>query len=145
MKEVYNIELVQFNENYHLELERRAVKTTQIYGSIKPPRGIFYLVWVDEDPVGMGGLYRNNYEIAEIKRMYIKPTYRGYGFGKKLVKLLIEEARFMNIKIIRLDTMKHMSTAHSLYRSFGFEERGPYSLRIKDELKPYYLFMELQL
>lgn len=53
-----------------------------------PPRGIIYIVFFDDKIAGMGGLKRNTADIAEIKRMYVKPDFRGKGLGKAIMNQL---------------------------------------------------------
>ncbi len=84
--------------------------------------------------------------IYEIKRMYVKPKYRGKGIGRALLQEQINRARQHNVSIIRLDSSRFMTTAHSLYRSVGFKDIEPYKgSEIPAEMQKYWFFMELQL
>jgi GNAT superfamily N-acetyltransferase len=61
---------------------------------------------------------------CELKRLYVPPAFRGKGIGKALVQAIIEEARGIGYKRIRLDTV--LEPARRLYRSPGFREIPPY-------------------
>jgi GNAT superfamily N-acetyltransferase len=78
------------------------------FTSIKPPNGIIYIIETDKNVVGMGALKELGEGIGEIKRMYIRPEYRGRGLGKKLLKKLIEKAKEFGYATLRLDTADFM-------------------------------------
>jgi GNAT superfamily N-acetyltransferase len=85
-------------------------------------------------------------EVGEIKRMYIRPEYRGQGLGTELLNKLISKAKEFNFSILRLETGDYSTTAHRVYRSAGFQERGEYPGGETPEwYKPHCLFMELNL
>ena len=82
----------------------------------------------------------------EIKRMYVKPKYRGKGIGRALLQEQVNRARQQNVSTIRLDSSRFMTTAHSLYRSVGFKDIEPYKgSEIPAEIQKYWIFMELKL
>ena len=60
--------------------------------------------------------------IAEMKRMYVRPQYRGQGLGRKLAEAILQAARDRGYKSIRLDTLPHLHTAIAMYRRMGFQE-----------------------
>ncbi len=91
----------------------------------------------------MGALRTLKKGIGEIKRMYIKPNYRGNGYGKKILELLLKKGKEFGFSSIRLDTGEFMSAAHQVYRLAGFQERGQYSeSEVPEFFLPYWLFME---
>lgn len=84
--------------------------------------------------------------MAEIKRMFVRPASRGQGVGRMLLEALIAEARQIGYSTIRLDSTRFMKAAHSLYRSAGFQEIGPYQeSEIPPEFHQHWVFMEKHL
>jgi GNAT superfamily N-acetyltransferase len=77
-------------------------------------------------PVGLGGLKPVSLEIAEIKRMYVRPSARGRGIGRALVNKLLADARTLDFRVARLESAAFMSASHALYRSVGFTEVEPF-------------------
>lgn len=78
---------------------------------------------------------------CEIKRLYVDPKGRGLGVGKALAVSMIEEARQLGYKAIRLDTLPSMDAARRLYKSLGLVETQPYY----DTPIEGTIFLELQL
>ena len=76
--------------------------------------------------VGVVGLRRFSGKICELKRMYVRPDFRGRGIGRLLAARAIEEARAIGYARMRLDTLSRLKEAVSLYDSLGFKEIGPY-------------------
>jgi putative acetyltransferase len=101
-------------------------------GAYAPPRGRLLLAryrGVDEDhTAGCIALRPLQASVCEMKRLYVRPGYRGRGLGKILVDRLIVEAREIGYERMRLDTIASaMKDAIALYRRMGFEEIAPYS------------------
>lgn len=91
----------------------------------------------------MGALRQIKKDIGEIKRMYIRPTYRRQGYGKDLLYKLLHKAKEFGYHSIYLDSAPFMITAHRLYRSFGFIEREEYpETEVPQQLRSKWLFME---
>jgi ribosomal protein S18 acetylase RimI-like enzyme len=81
--------------------------------------------------------------IVEIKRMYVRPAWRGRHVGSRLLDHLLDHAAQRHASTIRLDTARFMDDAQSLYRSRGFEERDPYEgTEIPAPLQRYWRFFE---
>jgi GNAT superfamily N-acetyltransferase len=113
---------------------------------IHPPEGIIYVLEVEDKIVGMGAVKKLEKGVGEIKRMYIRPEYRGRGFGKELLKKLIDKAKEFGFSTVRLESAKFMPTAHHIYRSVGFKERDSYSGGETPEWAlPHCIFMEKML
>jgi len=108
-----------------------------------PPQGIYYLLELEDAIIGMGALRRVRENIGEIKRMYIRPAYRGKGYGKALLHQLLHKAREFRYRSIYLDSGPFMTAAHHLYRSVGFIERDEYpETEVPPQLRSQWVFME---
>lgn len=95
-------------------------------GKYGPPDGALILALVNGKGAGCIALRKISEGICEMKRLYIRDDYRGLGIGKKLINMVIEEARKLNYSFIRLDTLPSMQKAQELYRLFGFYDIEPY-------------------
>ncbi len=115
-------------------------------GKFMPPGGRLLLAYSDGSIVGCVCLKKLRPNIGEVKRLYVKPAFRGMGIGKMLVGKLLEEARKVGYGMIRLDSTRYMVNAHTLYRSFGFKEIAPYpESEIPKDYHAHWIFMELVL
>ena len=83
-------------------------------------RGTFLVVYREGTPVGCGALRLLDAETAELKRMYVSPTVRGRGLGRRLVAALEAEARALGIRRLVLETGIWQAAALALYRATGF-------------------------
>jgi GNAT superfamily N-acetyltransferase len=106
-------------------------------GDYSPPRGRLLIA----EGAGCVALRAIDEEICEMKRLYLRPRHRGAGLGRRLVQAIIDEARGIGYRRMRLDTMPKMASAQRLYASFGFQEITPY--RYNPE--PGARFLELDL
>ncbi len=86
------------------------------------PGGRLLLARAGDEPVGVGALKPVDGATAEIKRMYVRPEARGRGVGRALLQRLVEDARSEGYRTARLESLRFMTEAHALYRSFGFED-----------------------
>jgi GNAT superfamily N-acetyltransferase len=116
-------------ERYGLSFDIDAMVTSDLEDREKfyPPRGRFYVVRHAERYVGVGCLKALAPRIAEIQRMYLQPEARGLGAGRLLVERLLADAREIGYDTVRLESLKFLSPAHTLYRSVGFVEITPYA------------------
>jgi len=121
-------------QNFEAELEQIA----HMYG---PPSGCLLLASRDDTYVGCGGLRRLEQRVCEMKRLYVKPGFRGSDLGRRLAVGLLQKAAALGYTRMVLDTLAHMSAARSLYRSLGFRETAAYYL----SPIPDTLYMELYL
>jgi len=111
-------------------------------GDYAPPRGRLLLARVDGQSAGCVGLHAHSDDIAEIKRLYVKPEFRGHKLGRQLADKAISEARKIGYTRLRLDTIEaKMRTAVAMYRAMGFQEIAPY----RENPIPSALYMELDL
>lgn len=119
-----------------------------------PPRGRFYLARYDDQVAGVGCLKGLEEDAAEVQRMYVPPAFRGKGIGRALAKKLIDDARSIGYRRLRLESLEFLEAAHALYRSLGFHDIDPYSdnsmkvYQSPEQLDRYYsitVFMEMDL
>jgi GNAT superfamily N-acetyltransferase len=97
-------------------------------GVYAPPEGSLLLGVLDEDIAGCVALRRLEDTVCEMKRLYVRPQFRGKGIGRDLVLSIVEEARRRHYLKMRLDTIASvMKDAVMLYRSLGFQEIAPYT------------------
>ncbi len=95
--------------------------------SLRPPHGVFLLARVDDAVVGCGGLRTLGAEVAEVKRMWVDPNWRGLGLGRRLLARLEEAARGTGHRRVRLDTASELSEAIALYSAAGYHETARYN------------------
>ena len=96
-------------------------------GDYAPPSGRLLLVRVDDQIAGCIALRKLDDSTSEMKRLYLRPEFRGRGLGEPIVQTLIHEAKLIGYSKIRLDTIPgRMDQAINLYRSIGFKEIPAY-------------------
>jgi GNAT superfamily N-acetyltransferase len=103
----------------------------ELPGDYASPEGRLLLALKDNEIVGCVGLRKYTPGICEMKRMYIREKFRGKGIGRKLAVKVIEEAKKIGYKEMRLDTVPWMKEAIALYTSLGFIEIEPYRFNPK--------------
>lgn len=96
-------------------------------GSYTPPDGRLALAQADGEAAGCIALRRLHADRAEVKRLYVRPAFRGRGLGRTLMEWVIREARAAGYSEIVGDTMPVMAEALALYDRMGFERTAPYS------------------
>jgi GNAT superfamily N-acetyltransferase len=94
---------------------------------LNPPRGLFVIATVAGDAVGCGGLQFLDPGTAEIKRMWVSPSERGRGLGRRLLARLEDEARHAGRLRIVLDTNDVLTEAINMYRSRGYHSIERYN------------------
>jgi putative acetyltransferase len=103
----------------------------ELPGKYAPPAGRLLLAHyndaiANERLAGCGALRPLSVEICEMKRLYVRPEFRGHGIGCALTLALISAAREIGYCGLRLDTLPEMRAAHKLYEELGFREIAPY-------------------
>ncbi len=121
-------------QNYDDELQHLEHK----YGL---PDGRLYIVRDGESAVGCIGLRKINDENCELKRLYVRPAYRGHGLSRTLMDLILADARAIGYKTMLLDTLPFLQTALKLYKDYGFEEIERYN----DSPMDTSIYMKLEL
>ena len=89
--------------------------------------GVAFFVTRDGgQPAGCGGVMFVGREYAEIKRMYVRPAFRGRGLGRLMLDRLVAHARQHGLTVIRLETGIHQKEAIALYERYGFHRIPPF-------------------
>jgi len=86
----------------------------------------FFVTRCDGLAAGCGGVQLYGQEYAELKRMYVRPGFRGRGLGRSMLNHLAEYSRRHGVTTLRLETGIHEAAAIGLYESFGFRRRAPF-------------------
>ncbi|MCX8088230.1 MAG: GNAT family N-acetyltransferase [Meiothermus ruber] len=102
----------------------------------------FFVAYLNGQPVGCGGVQLFGDEYAELKRMYVRPAFRGQGVGKQLLTHLQAYAYERGLRVLRLETGVFQTEAIGLYQSFGFRRIPPFGPYFED---PVSLCMEKRL
>lgn len=110
-------------------------------GRYASPEGRLLLAFCDGKLAGCVALRKLDDETCEMKRLYLRPEFRGRSLGRRLALRIIDEGRSIGYRRMQLDTLPLMRDAICLYRSMGFKEIAPYT----SNPVPGALFMELEL
>ena len=110
-------------------------------GHYAPPRGVVLLALDGSAAAACVALRPLDGETCEMKRLYVRPSHRGTGLGKRLADAILAEARARGYRRMRLDTVPGMEAAIALYRALGFREIEAY----RANPIPGALFMEREL
>lgn len=107
-------------QNYDDELEHLESK----YG---PPHGRLYLAYCNGEPAGCIGLRRIDEQNCEMKRLYVRPGFRGRGIGSVLVRQAISDSKEIGYLHMLLDTLPFLESAVHMYEGFGFYRISRYN------------------
>jgi GNAT superfamily N-acetyltransferase len=101
-------------------------------------RVAFFVTRDGNQAAGCGGALIVGSEYAEIKRMYVRPAFRGRGLGRLMLDHLVEHARGRGLNVIRLETGIHQHEAIALYERNGFRPIPPFGPYTDDPLSRCY-------
>jgi GNAT superfamily N-acetyltransferase len=109
----------------------------------RPPGGVLYLIEVDGEAAGMCGLRNLGGHVAEVKRLYVRPAYRGLRLGSAALQRLLADACLWGCTRICLDTAHFMRVAHALYETHGFTDCAAYDgTEVPAALHGHWRFMQ---
>jgi GNAT superfamily N-acetyltransferase len=94
----------------------------------------FFVLRADDAPAGCGGIQLFGTDYGELKRMYVRPSFRGLGYGKLILDHLADYARANGVIVLRLETGIHQAAAIRLYERTGFRRVPPFGDYIEDPL-----------
>ena len=98
----------------------RSISATE--AELTPPAGLLLVATLHGDPIGCGAVKLHGRRPAELKRMWVAPTARGLGVGRRLLVELEDHARQRGARTVRLETNRSLTEAIALYRSSGYRE-----------------------
>ena len=126
----------------HLCFQEFEKELANLPGDYAPPAGRLLVAVEDARFAGCVALRRVEDQVCEMKRLYVRPTYRGSGLGRRLAETLIATAQDARYGKIRLDTLPSMEAAFKLYHSLGFTEIPSYRFNPVEGVK--YLELDLR-
>ena len=132
--------------NFNLDVEHEVNFTMNNLDKFAEPDGRLLLVEVDGEIAGTISLRKIRRDCGEIKRMYIKPEFRGKKLGNLMIEKVISISEENGFSKLFLDTSLFMSSAVSLYKKFGFKETDSYTeCIVPKELWGKWIFMMKEL
>ncbi len=107
-------------QDYDRELQYLKEKYGRTFGRL-------YLAFCDGEAAGCIGLRRMDGEKCEMKRLYVRPRFRGKQIGERLVRKIIQAAKEIGYQYMFLDTLPYLESAVHLYQKWGFYETQRYN------------------
>jgi putative acetyltransferase len=98
----------------------------------------FFVIRENGTPAGCGGVKLFGMEYGEVKRMYVRPKFRGLGLAKLMLDHLADYARNHSVRLLRLETGIHQQAAIQLYECMGFQRIPPFGEYKEDPLSRFY-------
>ena len=95
-------------------------------GRYAPPGGRLLLALDGTHAAGCVALRALEEDVCEMKRLFVRPAYRGHGLGYQLATQIVNEATALGYSLMRLDTLDTLDSAMRMYATMGFQRRMPY-------------------
>lgn len=124
-----------------LAFQKYAEELRTLPGAYALPRGRLYLAYDGGRPAGCIALRPLEGGNCEMKRLFVRPAFRGRGIGRALAERVIADARELGYNAMLLDTLVSLPAAAALYQTLGFTQTGPYRFNPQ----PDALFLRLML
>lgn len=125
----------------YLELQQYDKEIAHLKTKYGLPWGRLYLAYCEEEPAGCIGLRKIDEKACEMKRLYVRPRFRGRRLGEQLVQKIIADAEDIGYSCMLLDTLPFLKSAIRLYKKYGFYETECYN----DSPMSTSIFMRLDL
>ena len=103
-----------------------AEELANLPGRYAPPGGRLLLALDGTHAAGCVALRALEEGICEMKRLFVRPAYRGQGLGCRLAMQIVNEAPALGYRLMRLDTLDILESAMRMYAAMGFQRRAPY-------------------
>ena len=125
----YTVYLVEENPSVkaYLQIQDYEKELSHLGEKYGPPYGRLYLACLGDRPAGCIGLRKLDAQTGEMKRLYVRPEFRGHRIGGQLIEKVIGDARDIGYTALLLDTLPFLQNAISLYRQYGFYEIPRYN------------------
>ena len=112
--------------NIDLEFQNFKHELADLPGAYGAPHGALLLAWNDDSIAGCVAMRPLEREICEMKRLWVRPEFRGRGIGEALARAIMQRAAQSGYARMRLDTLPGMAVAQSIYAALGFRPIGSY-------------------
>jgi ribosomal protein S18 acetylase RimI-like enzyme len=123
------------------EVEAHKHQMNNLGEYFRPPEGCLLVAKYKKEPAGCVALRKLSDDTCEMKRLYVRPKFRGLKIGRNLANTVIAQARKIGYKHMRIHTISALEQANRLYKWLGFNEIDPYEYTPREDA----VFMELKL
>lgn len=124
-----------------LDFQGFAQELAALPGKYAKPAGNLYLAYQEDKVAGCIAFYPFDDGICELKRLFVRPAFAGYGIGKALMLRALQDASSAGYRFARLDSLRRLKSAGKLYPTLGFYEIEPYNKTPLDDA--YYMERQL--
>ena len=123
------------------EVEAHKHQMNNLGEYFRPPDGCLLVAKYKKESAGCVALRMLSDDTCEMKRLYVKPKFRGLKIGRNLANAVIKQAQKIGYKHMRIHTISALEQANRLYKSLGFNEIDPFEYTPREDA----VFMELKL